>query len=199
MQKKAIVLASESPRRKEILQEMGLTFSIEPAEVDESAVKGSTPSKLTKNLSLTKARATLIAHGERMTNRVGEYKDDFAVIGADTVVVLGKEILGKPKDCEDAVKMLLKLSGKWHKVYTGTTVIVGDKTLSFCVRSSVRFKKLTFDSAKAYVDKCNPLDKAGAYGIQDKEVVKKYRGSYTNIVGLPKEKLARVLRRAEVI
>lgn len=199
MQKKAIVLASASPRRKEILQEMGLTFSIEPAEVDESAVKGSTPSILTKNLSLIKARATLIAHGERMTNRVGECEDNFAVIGADTVVVLGNEILGKPKDCEDAVKMLLKLSGKWHKVYTGTTVIVGDKTLSFCVCSSVKFKKLTVDSAKAYVDRCNPLDKAGAYGIQDKEVVKKYRGSYTNIVGLPKEKLARVLRRAEVI
>lgn len=180
-----IILASASPRRSEILRSMGLVFEVAPAGVDEGAVSAKTPVRLVKRLSGLKADAIPA--------------DGATVIGADTVVVLGGEVLGKPQSEEDAVVMLRRLSGRWHSVYTGVTVRCGDKSVCFAVRSRVKIKPLTDGEILSYVGEESPLDKAGAYGIQDGRVVQKYSGSYTNIVGLPKERLARVLARAGVL
>lgn len=176
---KRIILASASPRRKEILTEMGLRFEIMPADIDESAISAANPRSLVKKLSYAKAFAI--------------EDTDAVIIGADTVVVMGGKVFGKPHTDQNARAMLEKLCGRWHTVYTGVTVRLGSDFRRFAVRSYVKLKKLSGEEIKSCVADTNPLDKAGAYGIQDGRVVEKYRGSYTNIVGLPEEKLARVL------
>ncbi len=176
---KRIILASASPRRREILTDMGLRFEVLPADIDESATRAARPSELVKKLSKVKACAADACDG--------------VVIGADTVVVMGGKVYGKPHTEENALEMLKKLCGRWHTVYTGVTVRRGGESKSFTVRSRVKLKNLSEEEIRSYIADTNPLDKAGAYGIQDGRVVEKYRGSYTNIVGLPKEKLASVL------
>lgn len=176
---KRIVLASASPRRREILSQMGIEFDVVPADIDEGSVHALFPKTLTKRLAKAKAAAVNVQNA--------------AVIGADTVVVLGGRVYGKPHTQNNAVHMLEKLCGRWHTVYTGVCVKRGGKTVCFAVRSKVKLKTLAKEQIESYVADANPLDKAGAYGIQDGRVVEKYRGSYTNIVGLPKEKLASVL------
>ena len=114
------------------------------------------------------------------------------VIGADTVVYLDK-LYGKPHDRADAVRMISE-RGRTHRVYTGVTVVRGDKIRTFSVMSEVTFRELTREEIERYVDGHRPYDKAGGYAIQEGEVVKEYRGSYTNIVGLPMERLGAVLR-----
>lgn len=180
-----IVLASRSPRRKELLDGMGLSFTAEPTDVDESKISARSAKELTKALSKAKARAA----GDRSE----------CVIGADTVVVLKGKIYGKPHTDDNARKMLSVLQGKRHTVYTGVTVIYNGKERTFSARSKVLFKKMSQKDIDDYVERRHPVDKAGAYGIQDNEVVEKYSGSYSNIVGLPLEKLARTLLRAGVI
>lgn len=179
-----VILASASPRRKEILSEMGVDFKICPADIDESAVHEKSPKKLVMRLSCLKAEAVA--------------KSDCVTIGADTVVAIGRKSYGKPHTEENARKMLCELAGRWHTVYTGVTVIGGGKEITFAVKSKVRLKNLTENEISAYVKEAKPLDKAGSYGIQDGGIVDKYRGSYTNIVGLPKEKLARTLAKTGV-
>lgn len=179
-----IILASASPRRKEILYEMGLTFEVVPADVDESGVQIKNSVTLTKRLSALKANAV--------------EADGATVIGADTVVVFRGRIYGKPHTKQRAVEMLSVLSGHWHTVCTGVTVKKGEKSVTFAVKSHVKFRRLTEEDILSYVEETDPVDKAGAYGIQDGRVVQKYRGSYTNIVGLPKEKLAKTLARMGV-
>lgn len=164
---------------------MGLNFEVMPSDADESAVNEKNPVRLTKLLSRLKAEAV---DGDGAT-----------VIGADTVVVFRGRIFGKPHTAENAVRMLSELSGRWHSVYTGVTVRCKQQSVTFSVRSRVKFKSLTEEEIINYVKETNPLDKAGAYGIQDGRVVKKYRGSYSNIVGLPGEKLAKVLAGLGVI
>lgn len=164
---------------------MGLDFEIVPSNADESTVSAACPAALTKKLSRLKAYSV--------------DADDATVIGADTVVVLDGEIFGKPHTKQRAVEMLSQMSGRRHFVYTGVTVRCKNRHVTFCVRSSVWFKRLSEAEILSYVQDTNPVDKAGAYGIQDGRVVEKYRGSYTNIVGLPEEKLARVLARVGVI
>ena len=180
MSNRLIILASASPRRREILTSIGVEFKILPADIDEDKVEARSPKQLTKRLSLAKASA-INADSEAL------------IIGADTVVVYGGKIFGKPHTRDNAIKMLETLCGRWHTVYTGVTVLCEGKTVCFAVRSRVKLKALSKDEIIKYVDDASPLDKAGAYGIQDGRVAEKYRGSYTNIVGLPKEKLARVL------
>ncbi len=183
---KDVILASASPRRRDILEDMGLEFAICPTDVDEEEIVDPLPSMLVKKLALAKARA------------LGDANCDKTVISADTVVYLDK-LYGKPRDREHAIKMIGELSGKWHSVYTGVCVKCGKKEIVFFAKSRVKFKNLTLEQIEKYVDECSPLDKAGAYGIQDEQIVEKYKGSYTNIVGLPKEKLAKVLSKVGVI
>lgn len=244
LQKKRIILASSSPRRHDILKDMGLDFEVIVGNADESQVTARNAKELVKCLSTVKVMACFVAmqatdetaiesscttdksaeninldtaYTENADNECNLQNDDFidaferdealiaekyaniAIIGADTVVARKNKIYGKPKTRDNAIEMIGELNGKWHSVYTGVTVLTYGAIKTFCVKSRVKFKSLSNDEIKSYVDECQPLDKAGAYGIQDKRIVEKYKGSYTNIVGLPKEKLAKVLERVGVI
>lgn len=183
-----VILASASPRRKDILTDMGVEFDVEPSYIDESKIKTLFPSNLVKRLAKAKARD--IARNRSIVS---------VIISADTVVAKGLKVYGKPRNEKDAVNMLSSLNNKWHTVYTGVCVICDGRARVFCVASKVRMKNLTRSQIEEYVKTYNPLDKAGAYGIQDDKIVEKYKGSYTNIVGLPKEKLAEVLRQVGVM
>lgn len=171
-----IILASNSPRRKELLKQMGLKFKIQVSKVDEKN-NNSSPVNYVKKLSLKKTKA------------VAKNKKEEIIIGADTIVVLKNEIIGKPRNLKDAVIILKKLSNKTHLVITGFTILdtKTNKFISKTVKTKVTFKKLTDEEIKAYVNSCKVLDKAGAYAIQDKAgiFIKEVKGDYFNIVGLP--------------
>lgn len=176
-----LILASKSPRRKELLSIITNQFEIRTADVDESLPAGISPDKAVEYLSEIKAEPF---RSERDI-----------VIGADTVVAADGEILGKPKDKSDAFDMLKKLSGREHSVYTGVTVIKGDRRETFSVQTKVKFFTLTDSEISNYLDTGEPFDKAGAYGIQGKGslLVEKINGDYFNVVGLPISRLVRVL------
>ncbi|MDO5478273.1 MAG: Maf family protein [Clostridia bacterium] len=181
------ILASMSPRRKEILGDMGLTFTVEPADIDEN-IGVTEPDLLVRELSLLKA-----AHIS------GKYcGKDFLVIAADTVVALDGEILGKPADKNDAKRMLEMLSGKTHSVFTGYCVsdTKTGKTVSKCAETKVTFKSLSEEEIDKYIAGGSPMDKAGAYGIQDEggNFVSGIDGEFSNVVGLPKEALKTLLK-----
>lgn len=170
-----IILASASPRRKELLTLMGLQFEVKISSAKEEIILGESPEMQVKRISKVKADDIPL-------------KEDEVIIAADTVVVSPEgEILGKPRDKEDAVKMLLLLSGKTHSVFTGVTVKSREKSLSFAVESKVTFIDFTKATAEKYVLTKEPMDKAGAYGIQGLGgvLVKEIKGDYFNIVGLP--------------
>ncbi len=181
------ILASMSPRRKEILKEMGLDFEVSPADIDEN-IDVDDPSLLVKELALMKASAIAKKH----------ILDECLIIAADTVVALDEKILGKPKDSLDAKRMLNLLSGRTHTVYTGYAVsdTKSGKTIAKCAKTDVYFKKLTDEEIDGYVKTGEPLDKAGAYGIQGgaKGFVNKIDGEFSNVVGLPKEALTKLLK-----
>lgn len=170
---KPIILASKSPRRKELLSLITENFIIKSAEVDESLPDGIQPDKAVEYLSKIKA--------EPFKN------DKDIVIGADTIVSIDGIILGKPKNCSDAFKMLKLLSGKYHSVFTGVTIIKPDSVKTFSVETKVKFFDLTDKEINDYLDTGEPFDKAGAYGIQGKGslLVEKIDGDYFNVVGLP--------------
>ena len=180
---KPLTLASASPRRRELLSEVAQDLVVTPADVDESGVVAASPRALVKELSRLKARAVAAL----------PENDERVVVGADTVVYLDK-IYGKPRDFDDAVKMILALSGKWHYVFTGVTVIYGGREITFSVRSAVLIKELDREQAQEYVRAYEPYDKAGGYAVQEGAVTQDYSGSYTNIVGLPMERLREMLR-----
>ncbi len=178
-----IILASKSPRRKELLSFITTDFIVKSAEVDETLPKNITPSKAVEYLSKIKA--------EPLKN------DDDTVIGADTVVAIDGKILGKPKDRDDAFSTLKMLSGKEHSVFTGVTVIKGEKSETFSVETKVKMFDLSDDDINNYIATGEPFDKAGSYGIQGKGslLVEKIDGDYFNVVGLPISKLSRVLKQ----
>lgn len=180
---KPLTLASASPRRRELLSEVAQDLVVTPADVDESGVVAASPRALVKELSRLKTRAVAAL----------PENDERVVVGADTVVYLDK-IYGKPRDFDDAAKMILALSGKWHYVFTGVTVIYGGREITFSVRSAVLIKDLDREQAQEYVRAYEPYDKAGGYAVQEGAVTQDYSGSYTNIVGLPMERLREVLR-----
>lgn len=182
-----VVLASASPRRLELLSEVVSDLTVSPSDIDESDVKATSPRALVRELSKRKALAVLPQDGN----------SEKVVIGADTVVYRRK-LYGKPHDRADAIRILNELNGKRHYVFTGVTVISKGIVRTFAVRSSVRFKSLSQEEIERYVDEYRPYDKAGAYAVQEGVVVKSYRGSLTNIIGLPMEKLIKVLRNEEV-
>ncbi len=170
-----IILASASPRRKELLGFIVNEYEVVPSKVEEIVPKGMPVLKQPEYLS--KIKALDIAK---------QYPNDI-IIGADTSVILGKEILGKPKDRTDAERMLLNLSGKVHKVVTGCTVVKNGATKSFSVVSRVKFQKLTKTEIDAYLDTDEPYDKSGSYAVQGRAgaFVEWIKGDYFNIVGLP--------------
>lgn len=177
-----IVLASNSPRRKQLLEEAGLTFSVVPSNFEEGKNDGLSPKKYCQNLAEGKAKS--VYDGSQNV-----------VIGADTIVLLDGEILGKPHDKNDATYMLTKLSGKKHSVITGYCVIKNGKIYSGYEETIVEFNELSPKTISDYVESGLPLDKAGAYGIQDGfNLVKKISGSYDNVVGLPVNKILKILK-----
>lgn len=168
-----IILASKSPRRKELLSLITENFVIRTADVDESLPSGISPDKAVEYLSKIKA--------EPFNNGTD------TVIGADTVVAIDGTILSKPKNRDDAFSMLKMLSGKCHSVFTGVTVIKPEHTTTFSVETKVKFFDLTDDEINSYINTDEPYDKAGSYGIQGKGalLVEKIDGDYFNVVGLP--------------
>lgn len=177
-----LVLASGSPRRRELLSEKGVNFEV--LAVDAAEIMHGKPKEAVVENALIKAKAASLLRPCRY------------VLGADTVVAIGGEILGKPKDEADAMAMLGKLSDNWHSVFTGIALIKPDGTcITRCVESRVKFKVLSKKDIAAYVATGEPLDKAGAYGIQGLGgvLVEKVEGDYTNIVGLPTEKVMDML------
>ena len=179
-----IVLASQSPRRKELLGRMGLEFVTQASKIDESAFDGLAARELVATLSREKAQ--WIAR---------QLDGETLVIGADTVVVRDGAALGKPKDAEDAVAMLLSLSGRDHQVCTGVTVCRGDRVLTQVEETQVTFRDLTEAEVRQYVSTGEPMDKAGAYGIQGYGalLVERIEGDYFNVMGLPVCRLGRML------
>lgn len=173
-QKCPLILASGSPRRKEILDTMGLKFSVDVSDADESFA--GTPEEMVLELSRRKALAVASRHSGAM------------ILAADTVVFTD-EVLGKPRNAGEARRMLAALSGRWHSVYTGVTMIDtrSGKTLSRADVTRVHFVALTAEDIDAYVATGEPLDKAGAYGIQGRGgmLIDRIEGSYSNVVGLP--------------
>ncbi len=179
-----IILASASPRRRELLALAGVDFAVKVADVEEVIPENASPDEVVKSLAMQKASA------------VAQENPDSIVIGSDTVVALDGAILGKPRDEEDAVRMLKALSGRSHTVYTGVAIIHGEKISNFCEATEVVFNKLTEEEIRNYVATKEPMDKAGAYGIQGKGciLVEKIVGDYFNVVGLPVSRLYRELK-----
>lgn len=167
------VLASASPRRKELLSQILPSFEVIPASADEKVNLSLFPENIACALAESKCDAVFASNPEK------------TVIGCDTVVVFEGEILGKPKDRQDAANTLKRLSGKTHFVITGVCVRNKHRKIIEYDKTEVKFNILSDDFIKIYVDGGSPLDKAGSYGIQDGGIVKEYFGSYTNVVGLP--------------
>lgn len=189
---KQIILASASPRRKELLTQIGLEFTVIPSDAEEKA-KSTHPADMVIELSKQKARDIWGKGSQGAPDKMTVFnRDDSLVIGADTVVSIEREILGKPKDTEDAARMLKMLSGKEHQVYTGVTLIwmneEGKETeYSFYVCTGVVMYRMGNAEIMDYIRGGEPMDKAGAYGIQGKAAafIKSVRGEYSNVMGLP--------------
>ena len=179
-----IILASGSPRREELLKKIIGKFKIINSNVDETSIKALSPMLFAKKASLLKAKAVAQKHSKDI------------VIGADTIVVLGNKILGKPKNKKDAIAMLQALSNKTHKVLTAITVVFpGPKIVSKVVTTKVKMKKIPFVAILDYVNSGKPMDKAGSYGIQEieEQFIEKIEGDYDNVVGLPVLCLQKIL------
>ncbi len=179
-----MILASKSPRRIELMTLAGFDFKSVPATGEENIPDGTLPCDAVLMLSRQKAQ------------EIAEKYPDDTVIGADTVVALDNEIMGKPKNEQDAFDMLKKLSGKTHSVLTGVCVISPDKHIHFYEKTEVEFYPLGDDEIWQYIASGEPMDKAGAYGIQEKGAmfVKRINGDFYNVVGLPVARLARELK-----
>ncbi len=170
-----IVLASASPRRADLLKQLGLGADVRPADVDERALQGESPPEHVERLARTKAE------------KVASSVRDALVVGGDTEVVHGGRVLGKPAGDDEAVHMLLALAGGVHEVFSGIAVVGADGTFSAVGRAEVRFRAFDERMARAYVATGEPHDKAGAYGIQGlgAALVEEIRGDYYTIVGFP--------------
>ena len=187
---KKIVLSSNSPRRKELLGELGIDFEVRVIEgIDETYPKELSVEEVPQYIAREKARVYIVGKDE-------------VLLTADTVVVLGNEIMGKPHDEADAMRMLRQLSGKTHQVITGVCLTTNDKQVTFADVTDVSFVDLTDEEIKYYVDNFCPLDKAGAYGIQEwigLAGVTGIKGSYFNVVGLPVHRVYAELKKLEAI
>ncbi len=185
-----IILASASPRRKQLLKQLGLDFEVIPSNVEEVLNPRLKPRHQVEELALQKAQA------------VATQFEDAIIIGADTLVALGDDILGKPKDVNDAKRMLKKLRGRQHSVFTGFVLIdtVSKRTLVKSIETKVWFRKLSPQEISQYIEKEKPMDKAGAYAIQGlgSLFVEKIEGDFFGAVGMPLFTLARELKKLGV-
>jgi len=181
-----LILASNSPRRSALLRQIGAQFSVASADVDESIMPGEPAEEYVVRVARDKVRVAV----QRISAGI--------VIAADTIVVLDNEIMGKPADAQDAKKVLMKLSGRMHRVITGVAVAetVTGRELVKTALTKVWFRELSASDIASYVASGEPLDKAGAYGIQEKGalLVDKIEGCYNNVVGLPLALLGEMLR-----
>ena len=181
-----IILASTSPRRRELMKGLGIKFITDTCEVDESVSEGTSPPDMVRILSLRKAKAVS-----------SKYKEGL-VIGSDTIVVLDGIILGKPKDDKDAFLMLYKLQGKKHQVYSGVAIIDAryDKAEVSCEKTDVYFRSMTEEEVYRYIATKEPQGKAGSYAIQGlgSTIVQSIEGDYFNVVGLPLFLLGKMLK-----
>ena len=179
-----LVLASNSPRRRELLAAAGIPCEVVPVQVEESVVGQEPPGVHVRRLARLKGEAGLAARPGRV------------VLGADTVVVVGIEILGKPRDDDEARRMLRILSGREHEVLTGVSVVSSSRTVVEVARTRVWFTPISEGEIAAYVASGEPLDKAGAYAIQGlaSRFVDRIHGNYTNVVGLPVPLVYRLLK-----
>ncbi|MGA2157705.1 MAG: Maf family protein [Dehalococcoidia bacterium] len=174
---KSLVLASSSPRRKELLEMTGLKFSVDASEIEEDTGRKLKPADLVKTISLEKAAAAAARHR------------DSIIIAADTIGVLENHLLGKPRNAAEAVAMLRTMSGQCHRVLTGFTILDSGsgRVVSKVVDTGVYFKKLNDREIENYVQSGEPLDKAGAYAIQGtgSSLIERIEGDYYNVIGLP--------------
>ena len=184
-----LILASGSPRRAELLEKMGLSFTVQPSNTEEVTQPGMPPQQEVMALSLQKAQAVYSTLAE-----------DAVVLSADTVVVLDDYILGKPRDPENAKKMLRALSGRSHLVLTGVTVMGPKGTQTHCVETEVSFRSLSEQEIESYVASGDCMDKAGSYGIQSAAMlfVSGLSGDYYNVMGLPVCQTGLMLRQAGI-
>lgn len=205
--KKRIILGSASPRRRELLAQIGVEFEVRVSDKEEK-YKSTIPEEIVKELSLMKAENVALDLLENVAAErdpdaeepVGRIKDT-VIIGADTIVVLDDEILGKPVDEEDAIRMLGRLQGREHWVYTGVAFLDfapdGEKNvINYPVGTKVYVNAMTEDEIRAYVATKDPLDKAGAYGIQGRfaAYIDRIDGDYYNVVGLPVSRVYRTFK-----
>lgn len=182
-----VYLASASPRRRELLAQIGIACEILPTDVDEAPLPGESPADMVCRLAAAKARAGLRCSRSRPA----------PVVAADTAVALGGEIFGKPRDAADARRMLGRLSGRMHEVWTAVAVADDDRERVELSRSEVTFRPMDGDEIHAYVQSGEPLDKAGAYAIQGLGAmfIAGLRGSYSGVMGLPLFETANLLVR----
>ena len=183
-----LILASGSPRRRELLTRAGYAFDVEPADVDESRLPDELPSDYVLRLAMLKA-VTVCSGPE----------DERFVLAADTIVVLDNDVLGKPQGRDDAVMMLQRLSGRSHEVLTGVALVCGGARCSGMVKTEVALIDLDDQTIATYVATGESFDKAGAYGIQGlaSRFVDRINGSYTNVVGLPMVLVERLMRKLD--
>ena len=182
-----IILASQSPRRKQLLEWAEIPFEVMVSETEENFPPGMDPSKVAIHIARNKALAVL----EKVDT-------DSLVIAADTIVVLGDHIIGKPVHLEDAVSMLLALSGEIHRVITGVVLMQGDREIAFFDETEVEFYDLTVEQIEFYTAKYKPFDKAGAYAIQEwigVVGIKSIKGDFYNVMGLPVSRVVRAIEK----
>jgi len=188
LQNKNIILASQSPRRKELLSKLDINFKIAKSiDINEEYPKYLIKSEIPLFLSRLKSEAY-----------INSLKESDILITADTIVWLDNKVLNKPKDKKEAINMLTELSNKSHNVYTGVTLTSITKTISFYSKTEVFFNKISYKEINYYVNKYKPFDKAGAYGIQEwigYIGISKIKGSYFNVVGLPVQQLYNELKK----
>jgi septum formation protein len=187
-----LVLASASPRRKELLTQAGYEFQVVPSSVPEERQSDEDPIAFVTRLAAEKAQAIV----DRLAN---DSIEDFLVLGADTIVVVAGEILGKPRDAADAARMLRLLSGRTHHVITGVCFVSRQKTEVAAETTSVTMREISEEEIAAYVASGEPMDKAGAYAIQGYAArwIPRIEGCYFNVVGLPLAKVAAMIRSME--
>ncbi|MSU64209.1 MAG: septum formation protein Maf [Pedosphaera sp.] len=181
-----VILASVSPRRSQLLRELGVEFTVLPSDAEELHNEQLTASEISQLNAHRKARA------------VAKHHPDALVLAADTLVYLDHNLFGKPANLDEAQGMLQRLQGKTHQVVTGVCLmhLRGHREKLFAERTNVMFRQLTPEQIHRYVTSINPLDKAGAYAIQEggERIIRSISGSYTNVVGLPMERLAEELK-----
>jgi septum formation protein len=188
-----IVLASQSPRRRDLLSLIGIPHTVRPADIDESVLPGEAPLACVERLARTKAeQISRLDHGAD--------GDAPLIIAADTIVVIDGLVLNKPSDIADARQMLGRLRGRVHEVHTGVCVLWGPRRAAAIESARVRFRSLTDDEVDAYIATGEPMDKAGAYGIQGygATIVDRIEGDFFTVMGLPLVRLVRLLREVGV-